>query len=278
MINYGCNGMVAVISGGTSGIGLETARLLLLDGVHVFLLGRNAERGARALQYLEKEMAPYNHKHTFAMGGGTEASGCHEVDAHFVQTDVTNQESCKKAMEKISEIVGQPDFALNILVNCAGIYEEQRLENVTETDYASIMDTNVKGTMWLTQVAMSYLAQGASVINVASDAGVKGNYGCPVYCASKGAVVAFTRALALDLAYKKVRVNCICPGDVKTPLLDRQLEQANGGYTIEEVAAAYPLGRIATPNEIAHVICSVASPANSFMTGSIISVDGGLTA
>ncbi len=212
------------------------------------------------------------------MGGHVHGDGCHEVDTHYVQADVADRASCARAMEEIGKIIGLPDFTLDILVNCAGVYAEQRLENVTEANYAAIMDTNVKGTMWLTQATLPHLAQGAAVVNVASDAGVKGNYGCPVYCASKGAVVAFTRALALDLAYKNVRVNCVCPGDVKTPLLDAQLAQADGGYTLEDVASAYPLGRIATAAEVAHVICSVASPANSFMTGSVIAVDGGLTA
>ena len=86
-----------------------------------------------------------------------------------------------------------------------------------------------------------------------------------------------TGSLALDLA-PSVRVNCVCPADVDTPLLAQQLADANGGYTLADVAAAYPLQRIAAAGEIAHVICSLAAPANSFMTGSVVTVDGGLTA
>ena len=148
---------------------------------------------------------------------------------------------------------------------------------MSEADYDAIMDTNVKGTLLLTQACLPLMYEGGSIVNIASDAGVNGNYGCPVYCASKGAVVALTRALALDLA-PAIRVNCVCPADVDTPLLARQLVDANGGYTLADMAAAYPLGRIGRAEEIAHVICSVASPANSFMTGSIITVDGGITA
>ena len=118
---------------------------------------------------------------------------------------------------------------------------------------------------------------GCCIVNIASDAGIGGNYGCPVYCASKGAVVALTKALALDLA-PSVRVNCVCPGDVDTPLLAEQLAAAEHRYTKEDMGRAYPLERIAAAREVAHVICSVASPANSFMTGAIIPVDGGLTA
>jgi NAD(P)-dependent dehydrogenase (short-subunit alcohol dehydrogenase family) len=123
----------------------------------------------------------------------------------------------------------------------------------------------------------SRTAQDRCIINIASDAGIGGNYGCPVYCASKGAVVSLTKALALDLA-PDIRVNCICPGDVDTPLLTAQLAAADGSYTKSEMGESYPLGRIATAEEVAHVICSVASPANSFMTGAVIPVDGGLTA
>ena len=123
----------------------------------------------------------------------------------------------------------------------------------------------------------SRTAQDRCIINIASDAGIGGNYGCPVYCASKGAVVSLTKALALDLA-PDIRVNCICPGDVDTPLLTAQLAAADGSYTKAEMGESYPLGRIATAEEVAHVIGSVASPANSFMTGAVIPVDGGLTA
>ena len=105
----------------------------------------------------------------------------------------------------------------------------------------------------------SRTAQDRCIINIASDAGIGGNYGCPVYCASKGAVVSLTKALALDLA-------------------PDQLAAADGSYTKAEMGESYPLGRIATAEEVAHVIGSVASPANSFMTGAVIPVDGGLTA
>ena len=171
----------------------------------------------------------------------------------------------------------EQEWHIDILINSAGVYGEQRLENMGEADYNAIMDTNVKGTLLLTQACLPLMYSGGSIINIASDAGVSGNYGCPVYCASKGAVVSLTRALALDLA-PQIRVNCVCPADVDTPLLARQLVDANGGYTLADMEASYPLGRIGRAEEIAHVICSVASPANSFMTGSIITVDGGITA
>ena len=166
---------------------------------------------------------------------------------------------------------------MDILVNAAGIYQEQRLEQVTEANYDAIMDVNVKGVLFLTQALLPLITRAgdAAIINIASDAALEGNYGCPVYCASKGAVVALTRALALDYA-PKIRVNCLCPGDVATPLVAAQV--AAGGYTVEEMAAPYPLERIGRAEEIAHVVCSVASPRNGFMTGAVLAVDGGLSA
>lgn len=258
-MNYGCEGLYAVISGGTSGIGLAVAEKLLAEAAGVYILGRSLQRGQEAVEFLQQKT------------GKT---------AVFVPCDVSRQESCAKALEGIClHQTGdkRPHAAIDILVNCAGCYREQRLEDITERDYEKIFDVNVKGTMLLTQACLRYMYQGGSIVNVASDAGISGNYGCPVYCASKGAVVALTKALALDLA-PGIRVNCVCPADVDTPLLAEQLKAAEGSYTLEEVAQAYPLGKIGQPEEIAHVICSLVSPLNSFMTGSIVPVDGGITA
>lgn len=248
-MNYDLAGKIAVISGGTSGIGLATAKKMLEDGAEVFIVGRNVARGRRALDTLAK----------------------FSVKVRYIQADVSTVQGCKQVAETIKKGPTKTD----ILVNSAGIYCEKRLEEITEEDYYGIMDTNVKGTLFLCQSLIPFISEGGTVINIASDAGLEGNYGCPVYCASKGAVVALTRALALDFA-PKIRVNCICPGDVATPMVEAQLK--TGQYTLQEMALPYPMERIGRPEEIAHVICSVASPLNSYMTGSIIAVDGGLTA
>ena len=274
MLKYGCEGLVAVVSGGSSGIGLATAERLAADGARVYILGRSAARGAAAVSHIY------------------ERTGAKVV---FVPCDVSVAASCKQAVAQIGEHEKsilrenrskaglnfsqglEAEWHINMLIKSAGVYAEQRLESMTEADYALIMDTNVKGTLLLTQACLPLMYGGGSIVNIASDAGVSGNYGCVAYCASKGAVVSLTRALALDLA-PHIRVNCVCPADVDTPLLARQLVDAEGGYTLADMEASYPLGRIGRAEEIAHVICSVAAPANSFMTGSIITVDGGLTA
>ena len=254
-MNYGCEGLQAVVSGGTSGIGLAVAEKLLLDGATVYIIGRSLERGQAAEGLLEEKTS----KH-----------------AVFIPCDVAKVESCVKTVERIKTFQNGPG-KIDILVNCAGIYKEQRLEEISEHDYEKMFDVNVKGTLFLTQALLPLLQAGACVVNVASDAGISGNYGCPVYCASKGAVVALTKALALDLA-PSVRVNCVCPADIDTPLLQQQLAAANGSYTLADVAEAYPLGRVGQAEEVAHVICAIASPRNSFMTGAIVPVDGGITA
>lgn len=254
-MEYGCKNLTALISGGTSGIGLAAAELLLKDGAKVILLGRSAAKGAAAIAYLANK----------GLSTGVK----------FLSCDISQEEQCQATLKAVKDQLGVKK--LDILVNSAGLYEEQRLEQMTERDYSRIFDTNVKGTMLLTKSVLPLLKDGGSIINLASDAGISGNYGCPVYCASKGAIVALTKALALDLA-PKIRVNCLCPADVDTPLLARQLEANGGGYTKEDMAAYYPLERIGQAEEIAHVICAVASPLNSFMTGSVIPVDGGLTA
>ena len=248
-MNYDLAGKVAIISGGTSGIGLATAKKMLEDGAEVFIVGRSEERGACALNVLTKFSARVK----------------------YIKADVSTVKGCKQVAETIKKGSAKAD----ILVNSAGIYCEKRLEEITEEDYYGIMDTNVKGTLFLCKSLMPLISVGGTVINIASDAALEGNYGCPIYCASKGAVVALTRALALDFA-TKIRVNCICPGDVATPMVEAQLK--TGHYTLQEMALPYPMERIGRPEEIAHVICSVASPLNSYMTGSIIAVDGGLTA
>ena len=222
-MNYGCVGLCVAISGGTSGIGLAAALRFLVDGARVYILGRSEERGAQALRYLEEQTGK---------------------QAVYISCDVTKQAECKAAVAKIAEQETRPDWQLDILVNSAGFYREQRLEQLTEADFDAMMNVNVKGMMFLTQAALPYLRSKSSVVNIASDAAVSGNYGCALYCATKGAVVAFTRALALDLA-PSVRVNCVCPADVDTPLLAQQLADANGGYTLADVASAYPLQRIA---------------------------------
>ena len=245
---------VVLITGGTSGIGLAAARQFLDAGAGVMLLGRDAERGRQAIA---------------ALAAGDRC--------RFLAADVRRPVDCARAVAETVRSFG----GLDVLVNSAGIYRELAADELTEAAYAAVMDTNVKGTMFMSRYALPALKKraGSSIVNVASDAGLQGNYLCSLYCASKGAVTLFTKALALEAAPFGVRVNCVCPGDIATPLTEAQLPAAlSYEAALREMRSVYPLGRIGTADEAAAVIVFLASPAASFVTGAAWSVDGGITA
>lgn len=238
----------ALITGGTSGIGLATAQLLIERGYTVIVTGRNRQRGEEAVRMLGEQ-------------------------AYYEMCDVRSTADCQRLGDVVRERFG----SLDVLVNSAGIYYEASIDATDETAWQDVMDTNVKGTYFVTKAVVDLLREaGGAVVNVSSDAGVNGNWFCSLYCASKGAVTTMTKALALELA-PSVRVNCVCPADVDTPLTEAQLtgdkEEAR-----RQMASLYPMGRIARANEIAEVICFLASDKASFVTGAVWLADGGLTA
>ncbi len=238
----------AIITGGTSGIGLAAAKIFTAHDFNCVLVGRSRER----FDNVKSEL-----------GGNVE----------FISADVGNVDDCDKIISRTVEIFGGVD----VLINSAGIYHEGAITLTDEKIFDDIFATNVKGTFFMTRAAIGELIKSrGSIVNVASDAGIRGNYFCAAYAASKGAVVAFTKSLALELASFPVRVNCVAPGDVLTPLTQAQLKSS--GSTVDELAKIYPLGRIGTADEVAAAIYFLASEAASFITGAILTVDGGLTA
>ena len=193
----------------------------------------------------------------------------------FLGGDVSRRQDCEQVLAGTLSAFGR----LDVLVNSAGIYREGAIEDMTVEQLDELLDINVKGTYYLCQAAVPALKESrGNIVNVASDAGLHGNYYCAAYCASKGAVVLFTRSLALELAGFGVRVNAIAPGDILTPLTEQQLEGKNREAGLREMASVYPLGRIGTADEAAAVIAFLASPAAAFVTGAVWTIDGGLTA
>ena len=248
---------VILITGGTSGIGLKAAEMFLDKGAAVAINGRDEKRGTAAVAELKKKYP--------------------DGKVVFIPGDVSKVSACEEIVSATVNEFGDID----VLVNSAGIYREKALEELTEKEFQQIMDINVKGTFFMTKAAVPCLKKkrGRSVVNVSSDAGLQGNYLCTAYCASKGAVTLFTKALALELAPYGVRVNCICPGDILTPLTEEQIKaEPSREKALQEMAAVYPLGRLGTDYEAASVIVFLASEAAGFVTGASWSVDGGLTA
>lgn len=239
-----------IVTGGTSGIGKAAAKLFLERGEKVAIIGRDKTKG----EAVENEL-----KHN---------------DLKFFPADIRNVEECESIVKNAADFLGGVD----ILVNSAGIYLEKSVSDSLESDFDDIMNTNVKGTFFITKAVLPLFMQnnGGSVVNIASDAGIRGNYGCSIYSASKGAIVALTKSLSLELASLNIRVNAVAPGDVLTPMTEAQLK--SGDNALDEMAALYPLKRIGTASEIAEAIVFLASDKSSFTTGAILSVDGGITA
>lgn len=240
-----------LVTGGTRGIGAATVEAFLDAGARVAVNGRSVQSTEKALTHLP-----------------TEAFG--------VAGDVASASECWSIVASaVAEMGG-----LDVLVNCAGVARGSSVESVTETDWDDVLDINLKGTFFCIQAALPHLrASQGNVVNLASDAGLIGEVGLAVYCASKGGVVNLTRALALELA-PDVRVNCVCPGYVDTDMVRRDVINASGDPRAAErtLAASAPLNRIAPPAEIATAILYLASGQARFITGSALQIDGGTTA
>ena len=248
---------VALITGGASGIGLATGRRLGRDGVSLVLADIDSAGLGRATERL---------------GGADRALG--------VVTDVRAFADCERAVGAAVERFGR----LDILVNCAGVWVEGPTDTMTEADWDHVIDVNLKGTFAMCRHAIPALeASGGCIVNVSSDAGLWGNKGAAIYCASKGGVTVLSKALAVELASRGIRVNAVCPGDVDSPMIRYQAETFGGGNPdkyLADLLAAYPQKqpRFIRPDEIAELIAYLSSERAAPITGAAISIDFGLTA
>jgi NAD(P)-dependent dehydrogenase (short-subunit alcohol dehydrogenase family) len=245
-------GKTAIITGAASGIGRFTALLFAREGAAVVLMDINESAG----QAVATEIV--------AQGGR----------AIFEAGDVTRAADCQRVIERAARDFG----AIHVLFNNAGIIRRASVVELSETDWDRVMAVNVKSMFLMSRQAIPIIAAagGGSIINTASGWGLAGGPRAAVYCASKGAVVLLTKAMAIDHGPQNIRVNCICPGDTDTAMLRneaQQLGEPNEKFLAE--GAKRPLGRVGKPEEIAQAALYLASDASSFVTGTALVIDGG---
>src|SRR5712671_6703499 len=234
------DGKIAVITGGNSGLGLATAERFVAEGAYVFITGRRQDQLDAAVQTI----------------GGNVAG---------VQGDVSKLDD----LDRLFATVRQKKGRLDILFANAGLGEFAPLGQITEAHFDKTFDVNVKGTVFTVQKALPLMSAGASIVINASMVSIKGLPAFGVYAASKAALRSFARTWSVDLKERKIRVNVVSPGTVVTPaykselgLTDEQIEEFTA-----QAAAATPLGRTGTPDEIAKTVVFLASDDSSFVNG-----------
>jgi NAD(P)-dependent dehydrogenase (short-subunit alcohol dehydrogenase family) len=204
-----------------------------------------------------------------------------ELGAHGIQGDVTKVADCERMVQETVAKFGR----LDVLVAAAGIWTEGASDEATEAEWDKVIDVNLKGVFFTNRYAIPELEKTKGIIvNIASDAGLVGNAGAAIYCASKGGVVVLTKALAVELAPRGIRAVAICPGDVETPMLSYQASAFGGGNPkgyLENLRTKYPQGaqaRFIQPEEIGELVYMACSPRLGALTGAAISFDFALTA
>ncbi|MET9228149.1 SDR family oxidoreductase [Lentzea sp. NPDC003310] len=235
----------ALVTGATSGIGRAIAVKLAEEGATVYVTGRRAELGKETVELIEK-------------AGGT---------GHFIVSDIGSVDDVRKLAQEVGEV--------DVLVNNAGIFPFSPTTEQSLETYQQVFDVNVRGTYFLTAaLAPAMVAKGrGSIVNVSSIAAVVGTPVGSVYNASKAAMDALTRSWATEFGAAGVRVNSVAPGPVAT---DKALSEA--GEVFDSIAKDLPLQRVGQPEEIAEAVLFLASEKSSFITGSVITADGGYVA
>ena len=241
-------GKVAMVTGAASGIGRAIALRMAEMGAFVAVLDIDEEKAKAAVQ---------------EMGA-----------AVFLKCDVRSAADCRKAVDSVVATKRKID----ILCNCAGIAIRKDIVELTEDEWDRALDVTLKSIYLLSREVVPHMvrAGGGSIINIGSGWSLKGGPRAASYCAAKGGVVNLTRAMAIDHGKHNIRVNCICPGDVDTPMLMSECAQLgeNVDAFLRE-AANRPLARIGTPEDVANAVLFLASPMSSWITGAALVVDGG---
>ena len=248
------NNKVALVTGGSSGIGLAIVERFLKEGAKVVINGRSKKRCEEARNQFESS-----------------------TTVAVVPGDVSKWDDVQKMVETTIKHFGRID----ILVNNAGIYLDKRLEETSEEEWDQIININLKGVFLCSKAVYPHFKRqgGGTIVNMSSDSGVTGNPDEAAYCASKGGVTNLTRAMALDYAKENIRVNAICPAVIHTPMLQREIDlQDDKQAYLKEMDELHPIGRVGRSEEVAFAVLMVACDEASFITGANIAVDGALTA
>ncbi|HEY7082498.1 MAG TPA: SDR family oxidoreductase [Nitrososphaeraceae archaeon] len=240
-------GKVAIVTGAASGIGLGIAHLFIKQGAKVVFCDINSKSGKAAAN-----------------------AASSNTNAQFIECDISNIESIKNFVAKTLEAFGTVD----ILINNAGILYQKPISETTDDEWSATINTNLKGPfMLIREVLPIFEKRGkGKIVNIASIAGIIGYENLSAYCASKGGIIAMTRSLALEFAPKKINVNCICPGAIKTGMT-KIIEENE--VILKQTLMSIPAGKIGNPIDIANAALYLASDESDYVTGASIVVDGG---
>jgi NAD(P)-dependent dehydrogenase (short-subunit alcohol dehydrogenase family) len=244
---------VAIITGATSGIGQASALLFAQEGAQVVVSGRDEERGRKVAKAI-------------AGAGGTGV---------FIPADVRRAADCEHLVAETLKAFGG---RLDVLFHNAGVFHPHNAIDCTEEEWDATLDSSLKGAWLMSKYALpTMIAQRrGAIILQASGWGIQGGDQAIAYCAAKGGVVVMTKAMAIDHGPQGIRVNCLCPGDVDTPMLAADAAARRMSYMdYLKGAANRPLGRVGTVEELARAALFLASDDSSFMTGAALVVDGG---
>jgi meso-butanediol dehydrogenase/(S,S)-butanediol dehydrogenase/diacetyl reductase len=244
----------AIITGATSGIGAAIARALAAQGYTLLLVGRRQAAGNALAKALDK-------------------TGC---TARFLAADLTDPAAAEAVVQAANGYFGGVD----VLVNNAGVLTHGRAEETPDSAWDRMIDVNLSAVFRLSRAALPALRArgGGCIVNIASDWALTGARGAVAYAVSKAAVAQLTRCMALDHAGEGIRINAVCPGDTDTPMIAAGLTGADRAAKLAAYGAQIPMGRVGTPEDVADVTVFLVSDAAQYMTGTLIPVDGGMTA
>ena len=249
----GMNGKTAIITGAASGIGAGIARFFADAGVSVVIADINEELARK----VEKEI--------------NDAGG----KAEFMRCDVTKKADCKA----VADAAAAKYRRIDILVNCAGVARRRTVDTLEEKDWDLALNVTLKSVFLMSKHVVPYMKKtgGGKIVNIGSGWALKGGDHAVSYCAAKGGVWNMTRAMAIDHGPDNINVNCVCPGDIDTPMLKSECEQLGGVYNdkYKEECAQRPMARLGTPQDVAMCVFFLCSGMAPWVTGSSLVVDGG---